>query len=234
MLQVLVVPTYNERENIRMLVTSVRERYPEMPVFVVDDNSPDGTAEVVAVLQSDLRNLTLVAGGERQGIGVAYQRTLPLVLEKYSPEWIITMDADLSHRPQDIVQLMAAMPSSDLVVGSRYVHGGSARGFSFLRRALSRVGNAYARFITGLPLSDITSGFVAYRSTVLRQVLKNPLWSCGFSFQIDIKHRAWKLGARITEVPITFGRRARGVSKLSGRIIMEGLIAPWRLRLLRR
>jgi dolichyl-phosphate-mannose--protein O-mannosyl transferase len=140
------------------------------------------------------------------------------------------MDADLSHDPADIARLLERAGDADVVVGSRYVSGGSAPGFGFLRSLLSRFGNGYARKILRLPVKDATSGFIAYRATLLRQILAEGIRSTGFAFQIEMKHRLWRRGAKFAEVPITFGKRLHGASKLSLRIILEGLIAPWRLR----
>lgn len=227
---ILVVPTYDEQDNIKPLIIEALEQNPRTIIIVVDDHSSDDTADIVSKLRQEIPSIILLRNERRQGLAKSYQQAFMDILQNYSSEWVITMDADFSHNPRDIGYLVKDASAFDMVVGSRFMAGGSAAGMSLWRRILSSAGNWYAGCVTGVPLTDLTSGFVAYRTAFLSKFLQGNIHNDGFACQIEMKCKAFKRGARIREVPIAFGKRARGRSKLSIRIIMEGLFAPWFIR----
>jgi dolichol-phosphate mannosyltransferase len=227
---VVVIPTYNERENIRTLIPAVLALGPCYSVMVVDDNSPDGTGAVVD-------ELAIAAGGRvsvvhrssKQGIGPAYLDGFRRALAM-TPDLIATMDADHSHDPADLVRLVAAAAAADLVLGSRYVEGGQTRGWPVYRRAISRLGGLYADAVLGVSVADLTGGFKVYRRETLAALDLERIRSDGYVFQIETTYRAIRQGFRVVEVPITFVDRVAGKSKLSRRIVAEAIVMVWRLR----
>ena len=224
----VVVPTYQERENIEPFVRAVFAQLPSTRILVVDDSSPDGTAGSVRGMQAEFPALSLRVRPRKEGLGRAYVDAFELVLSDASVDRVIMMDADFSHDPADLPRLLAR--TEDLVVGSRYIHGGGAEGWERWRRALSSGGNFYSRWVTGVPLSDLTGGFNAIRAARLRTLDLHRLKSSGYSFQIELKFMLWKEGASAAEVPIIFHKRRSGESKITKHIILEGVLAPWRLR----
>ncbi len=194
---------------------------------MIDDNSPDGTADAVRVLQKQYPNLQLFSRPKKEGLGKAYLSAF----QKYISEsdMMLTMDADFSHHPRFIPVLLNAMQRADVVVGSRYVKGGSAVGWELRRRILSRCSNFYARMITRMPLHDCTSGCILMKTDFLRRIDLNKIDISGYVFLVEIKYLLWKAGARIVEVPIEVVNRREGKSKLAGHVIREGILAPWKM-----
>ena len=227
----IIIPTYNERGNISRLIPRIFQLYPDINVIVVDDSSPDGIAEEVKKLMQKYPNLELNSRPRKLGLGTAYIQTFQKLLNEHGDIRSITeMDADFSHAPETIKTFLKEIDNFDLVIGSRYMPGGSVKNWSIFRKVLSRGGNIYAKMVTGIPINDLTAGFKCYRAGLLRKYDFNFIHSNGYAYQIEMKNIAWRLGAGIKEIPITFTERIEGVSKISGNIIYEGIIAPWRIR----
>jgi len=234
---VIVLPTYNERENILALVPALQETLRAVPyqshILVVDDNSPDGTADAVRSLMHEHRNLHLITG-EKRGLGAAYIRGMQHALAVLGADVVVEMDSDFSHDPADLPRLLETLDSPvDFVIGSRYVPGGSIpSSWGWQRRANSRLGNIVARYVAGLyRVHDCTAGFRAIRSSVLRQIDFGTLRVKGYAFQIALLHRAVGLGAQVAEVPVHFVDRKVGESKLGISDIVEFLVNAWWIRL---
>jgi dolichol-phosphate mannosyltransferase len=221
---VVVMPTYNERDNVSRIVDAVLER-PCMPhVLVVDDNSPDGTAEIITQLAEEHPGrVSLLSRHAKSGLGRAYGEGFALALTEQAPDAVVQMDADGSHDPADIDRLVAALETADLVIGSRYMTGGDVIGWSKHREVLSRAGNLYARVVLGSPVRDLTGGFKAWRATLLAKLHAETTESHGYGFQIEMTTRARASGATIVEIPIVFRERVAGSSKMSTRIALEAL-----------
>ena len=226
----VVVPTLNESENIRELLEGIRALEPAVDVLVVDDASPDGTADVVQDVGARLGGIEVLRRPERLGIGSAYVAGFRHGLER-GYHFLFTMDADLSHEPRYLPALLGRAASADLVVGSRYLHGVSVVNWSLKRLALSVGANAYARRITGLPVRDCSSGFQCIRREVLEAIDINTLRFSGYSFLIEVKYRAFRRGFRLAEVPIVFIDRKFGQSKITRREIFRSVWAVWAMRL---
>lgn len=230
MTDVIVIPTYNERENIQRLIPEIFAVVPDVRIVVVDDSSPDGTAEAVQELMEQYSQLELMSRTVKDGLGSAYKHALSSIREQDNVRGIITMDADGSHGAQFLPALRAGLDTHDLVIGSRYVPGGSLEDWALWRRLLSIGGNWYARILVGGGIADLTAGFVAMRSTLARAVDFNALGSAGYAYQMEFKnHCVRRCSASVTEVPIAFGERREGESKLSNQIIWEGIRTPLRL-----
>lgn len=226
----VVIPTYNEAENIGSLISRITKLYQGIKILVVDDNSPDGTFKLVIDEGKKNPNVSLLLGKKKEGFSAAYQRAFKSILERKDISWIIIMDADFSHSPEYIEKFINASEGAQMVVGSRFVEGGAAPGMNLQRRALSYLGNLYARTITGLKIKDLTTGFTAFDVRVLPTILKNDMVTKGFACLMEMKFKVLKAGFKGVEVPIVFGSRLNGYSKISWKIILEGLIAPWRLK----
>lgn len=225
----VVVPTYDERENIGPLVERILQ-LPRFRVLVVDDSSPDGTAEIVAALASDEPRVDLLSRSGKLGLGTAYVAGFRRALAD-GAQYIFEMDADFSHDPAYLPALLAAAESRyDLVLGSRYVRGGGTTDWGLARQLISRGGNFYARLILGLPVMDATGGFRCYRRRVLEAIDLDAIQSNGYSFQIEMVYRSVRAGFSVGEVPITFPDRRVGRSKMSRRIVLEALLTVWKLR----
>jgi apolipoprotein N-acyltransferase len=227
----VILPTYNERETIARVLAGVMEAGETVEALVVDDGSPDGTAEVVERLAEENPRISLIRRAGKQGLASAYLGGFRKALRD-GYDVVVEMDADLSHRPEDLPALLQGSRTNDLTIGSRYVPGGSVSNWSRPRLALSRAGNAYARVALGLPVADATSGFRAYRSKVLEALLADGITSEGYAFQVELVYRAWRSGFTVGEVPITFREREHGKSKISRRIVAEALlrITQWAAR----
>jgi dolichol-phosphate mannosyltransferase len=231
MKNVVVIPTYNEAEGIERVLDDVLRHAPDVDVLVVDDNSPDGTATLVAGHPAFADRVFLLSRAEKDGLGAAYRAGFGwALLAGY--DVIVQMDADLSHPPERVPALIDALDLADLAIGSRYVHGGAVRDWPRRRRAISWAGNAYVRLVLGLPVHDATAGFKAFRRDALLRIGAVESESNGYCFQIENTWRASRLGLRIVELPITFTDRAAGVSKMSGAIVKEALlrVLVWRWR----
>ncbi len=227
---VVVIPTYNEHDNIEPLMQQILA-YPRFRVLVVDDNSPDGTGAIVAAQADKEPRIGLLSRPGKQGLGTAYLAGFRRALAE-DAQFICEMDADFSHDPRYLPLLLeAAEKHHDLVLGSRYVPGGGTTDWGRLRQFISRGGNMYARLILGLSVADATGGFRCYRRQVLEQLDLNAVRSNGYSFQIEMVYRTRRAGFRVGESPIIFPDRRVGKSKMSRRIVVEALLNVWRLRL---
>ncbi len=225
----VIIPTYNERENVALVVPRVLAADPRLEVLVVDDSSPDGTGEVAARLAAESERVHLLRRPIKTGLGAAYLAGFDWALErKYG--LVIEMDADLSHDPQHLPEFLALVEDHDLVVGSRYMRGVTVVNWPMGRLILSWLANWYARVVTGVPLHDLTSGFKCYRRDVLEHLRLGEIHSNGYSFQIETVFRAWRSGYRVVEMPIVFVDRNVGQSKMSKRIVLEAIWMVWRMR----
>jgi dolichol-phosphate mannosyltransferase len=218
----VVIPTYDERETLPITLPALRRAVPEADVLVVDDNSPDGTGDLAEELSVDDPSVHVMHRAGKQGLGVAYLAGFAWALER-GYDVIVEMDADGSHRAQDLPRLLAAVPNADVVIGSRWVAGGRVMNWPRHREALSRGGNAYTRAMLRIPTRDATAGFRAYRAEVLRTIDLGSVDSQGYCFQVDLTRRALAAGFRVVEVPITFVEREHGRSKMSRAIVAEAL-----------
>jgi dolichol-phosphate mannosyltransferase len=219
----VIVPTYNERDNIQPIVERVRDAYPGADVLVVDDASPDGTGELAEKLAVEDSQVHVLHRPGKAGLGAAYIAGFSWGLaEGY--DVLVEMDADGSHAPEQLPRLLAALTDADLVLGSRWVHGGAVVNWPRSRELLSRGGNLYTRLALGVPLRDATGGYRAYRREVLERIDYSAVASQGYCFQVDLAWKAMRAGFRVSEVPITFVERQRGESKMSGAIVREALL----------
>ena len=226
----VVLPTYNERENLPEIVPAILAAAPELDVLVVDDGSPDGTGALAdALAQADPR-VTVLHRQKKEGLGRAYLAGFAEVLGRGYGR-ILEMDADFSHAPAKLPELLAASRTADVVLGSRYVDGGGTVNWGLGRRALSKGGSLYARTILGLGVRDLTGGFKCFRREVLEKLDLPTVRSSGYAFQIELTYRAVRRGFSVKEIPITFVDRRVGNSKMSRRIVAEALWMVWKLRL---
>ncbi len=227
----VVIPTYNEKGNIeRMIQELFALSHDNLSVLIVDDNSPDGTADIVRNLQRTQADLHLLVRQEKQGLGPAYIHGFSYALE-HGADSIVQMDADFSHDPKDVPRLLHSLNDADLVIGSRYSHGISVINWPLRRLLISVFGNVYASIVTGMPYKDVTGGFKAWRADTLKSIHMDTVHADGYGFQIAMNYRAWKLKKDIREVPIIFTERREGQSKMSKAIIREALFLVWKLRL---
>ena len=226
----IISPTYNERKNIQSLIEQVFDLDSTYHLLIIDDNSPDGTAKKVEELQKKHSNLHLEIRPGKAGLGTAYLYGFQWALDK-GYDSIVQIDADLSHDPNDIPKLLENLSNHELVIGSRYVEGVSVVNWPIRRLILSYGANYYSRFITGMPINDGTGGFKAWRASLLDKIKLNEVRSQGYSFQIEMNFRAWRLGASIKEEPIIFVDRTIGESKMSSTIMYEAIWMVWRLRI---
>jgi len=219
----VVIPTYNEAESIGALVEQVLAVHHDADVLVVDDGSPDGTADIVTKAMASELRLHLLERSAKEGLGAAYRAGFRWGLAR-GYDALVELDADFSHPPERLPALLEALETADVSIGSRYVPGGRTVGWSPVRKAISKLGNAYVRLVIGLPVHDATAGYRAFRSDVLRALAVESSESNGYCFQIEMAHRAWQEGFRIVEVPITFTERVAGTSKMHRRIVVEALV----------
>jgi len=226
----VIVPTYNERGNIEVVLPRILEQGPFFEVLVVDDNSPDGTGDIVAAMLADEPRIHLLRRENKRGLGPAYLAGFKWALSK-DYDYIFEMDADLSHNPADLPRLLEAAKDYDVVLGSRYVSGVNVINWPISRLLLSYCANLYTRLITGMPVKDATSGFKCYRRNALERIDLNGIKSDGYAFQIEVTYKCWRKGLKVTEVPIVFVERRTGTSKMSHQIIFEAVLMVWRLRL---
>jgi dolichol-phosphate mannosyltransferase len=223
----VVLPTYNERENLPEIVPAILAAAPELDVLVVDDNSPDGTGALADQLAGP--RVRVLHRERKEGLGRAYLGGFDVAL-KAGYGRILEMDADFSHDPARLPALLAASRDADVVLGSRYVEGGGTMNWGLGRRLLSKGGSLYARTILGLPVRDLTGGFKCFRREVLERLDLPTVSSTGYAFQIELTYRAIKRGFRVVEVPITFADRRVGKSKMNRRIVAEALWKVWKIR----
>jgi dolichol-phosphate mannosyltransferase len=226
----VILPTYNEAKNVEPLVAAVRERLPESRrVLIVDDNSPDGTGEIAHRLASEHDDVEVLHRRFREGLGPAYLAGFREALAG-GADLVIEMDADFSHDPAYLPQLLRAAGEADLVIGSRYVPGGGVTDWGSVRRFISRGGSAYARAVLGIDVRDLTGGFKCLRRQVLQGIDLDSIASLGYAFQVEVTYRAIQAGFRVVEIPIVFRDRQEGKSKMSNAIIAE---AMWRVPAMR-
>lgn len=233
---VIVVPTYNERGNIAALIEALESQFVrmahDMHILVVDDNSPDGTGDVVRELMARLCNVHLLEG-EREGLGAAYIRGMQHAIYRMQADAIFEMDADFSHDPADVPRMLGALQHADVVIGSRYVPGGSIpEEWGWHRKMISKLGNLVTRYLVGMSrVHDCTAGFRAIRATLIKQIDFPQLWVKGYAFQVALLNQAILLGATIKEIPVQFVDRKRGESKLGLHDIFEFIVNAWWIRL---
>lgn len=227
----VIIPTYNELENIENVIRKVFAPPNDFHVLIVDDSSPDGTGLIVSKLQQEFSNLFLETRLEKDGLGKAYTHGFKWALQR-NYQYIFEMDADLSHNPKDLPKLLEALENgNDLSVGSRYSHGVNVVNWPMTRVLLSFIASKYARFVTGLPIHDATAGFVGYKRIVLETLDLDKIKFKGYGFQIEMKYKTWKKGFKIIEVPIIFTDRTAGESKISSNIIGEAVFGILMLRI---
>ena len=225
----IVIPTYNEKENIQAIVPAILRQNLGVEILVVDDNSPDGTGALVQEMQKTTPQLHLLSRPGKQGLGKAYLAGFQWGIDN-GFEAITEMDADFSHRPEDLGPLLQKLESNDFAVGSRYVSGGRTVNWGLLRKLISRGGGIYSRMILGFPLNDWTGGFNAWKKEVLLGIDLSTVQSNGYSFQIELKYKALKNGFRVAESPIVFEDRRVGQSKMSFKIVVEAFYRVWIMR----
>jgi len=227
----VIIPTYNERESLPLIVARLMTSFPAVDMLIVDDNSPDGTGAIASALSSGHDRVHVIHRAGKQGIGAAYRAGFDWGLER-GFDHLVEMDADGSHRPEQLHRLLNALDDSDVVLGSRWTPGGAVENWPIRRALLSRCGSLYARIALGLPVRDITGGFRAFRASALIILDYRSVASQGYCFQIDMLWHAYTAGLQITEVPITFVERVHGVSKMSSGIVREAIIrvTVWGLR----
>ena len=229
----VIFPTFNEKQNILAIIEAVFAQNIEgLEILVVDDNSPDGTGDLVAGQTGREPRLHLLRRDRKMGLGTAYVAGFRYALER-DYDRIIEMDADFSHDPKDVIRLLKASADSDIVIGSRYINGVNVVNWPLKRLLLSMFASYYTRIITGLPLRDCTAGFKCFRREVLEAIELDRIQSDGYSFQIEMNFRAWVKGFRILEIPIIFVDRAAGTSKMSKRILREAIWMVWKLKWLK-
>jgi len=224
----VIIPTYNEIENIGQIIPDVFSQSKQLDILVVDDNSPDGTGDFVDNLLKEQPRLHLLRRPGKLGLGTAYIAGFKFALER-DYQYIFEMDADFSHNPKEIINFLSAIENADLVIGSRYINGVNVVNWPLRRLLLSLFASAYTRIITRLPLKDPTGGFKCFRREVLETINLDAINSGGYSFQIEMSWHTWKEGFRIKEVPITFEDRTVGKSKMSQDIINEAVLLVWKL-----
>jgi dolichol-phosphate mannosyltransferase len=221
----VIIPTFNERENVELITERVRTAVPEAHVLIADDNSPDGTGHIADRMASADAQVHVLHRLGKEGLGAAYKAGFQWALE-HDFDVIVEMDADGSHKPEELHLLLDRLRTADLVLGSRWVEGGSVVDWPKSRELLSRGGNLYTRLALKLPLHDATGGYRAFRAATLRQVDLNSVGSAGYIFQVDLAYRVLEAGLTVAEVPITFEEREHGTSKMDNRIVREAL---WRV-----
>ena len=226
----VITPTYNEAVNIPNLIPKVLRQSKDIEILIIDDNSPDGTAAIVKGLQRRNRRVHLIERSHKMGLGTAYVTGFKFAIEKKF-DYVFEMDADFSHNPKELPNFLSKIQECDLVIGSRYVRGISVVYWPFRRLLLSYFANLYTRVVTGMPVKDATSGFKCYRRAVLESIDLDSLYSNGYAFQIETNFIAWKKGFRLSEIPIIFVDRDKGVSKMSKNIVYEAAFMVWKLKL---
>ena len=224
----VIIPTYNEKENIHSIVELVLSQVANLEILVVDDNSPDGTAAIVTEMAQANPRVHLLSRAGKLGLGTAYIAGFKWGLAR-GYAYLIEMDADFSHDPCEIPNMLKAIQQADLVLGSRYIDGVRVVNWPLSRLFLSKGASYYVRIITGLPIHDPTGGFKCFRRKVLETIELDKVRSNGYAFQIEMTHKAWMMGFRVREIPITFADRSAGQSKMSGHIVREALWMVWSL-----
>lgn len=225
----VIIPTYNEIDNVPTLIGEVLATDPRVDILFVDDGSPDGTGDYIAKVMESEPRVNLLRRPGKMGLGTAYCRGFEFAIRE-GYEVAMEMDADFSHDPKMIPRFLEEIEAADLVIGSRYVQGVNVVNWPMSRLLLSYFANIYSRFVTGMPLHDATGGFKCFRTVVLEKIALERVRSNGYSFQIEMNFLVWNLGAKIKEIPIIFVDRRSGVSKMSRKIIREAMLMVWKLR----
>ncbi|HPD25990.1 MAG TPA: polyprenol monophosphomannose synthase, partial [Candidatus Marinimicrobia bacterium] len=229
MKSLVIIPTYNEKDNIRTVIERLQALPIELDILIIDDNSPDGTADIVRELQADDPHIFMINRPAKLGLGTAYITGFRWALER-DYEYILEMDADLSHNPDDVPRLIQECENGyDLVIGSRYCNGVNVINWPIKRLLLSYGANKYTRMITRMPIMDATAGFKCYRREALAAINLDRVKSSGYSFQIEMHFRVWDAGFKIKEIPIIFIERSEGLSKMSKNIVWEAVFMVWKL-----
>lgn len=226
----VIIPTYNEMENIPKLIPIVLSQHDSLEILIVDDNSPDGTAKYIEELKQSNSRIHLIKRGGKLGLGTAYLEGFKYAL-KNNYDYIFEMDADFSHDPNEIKNFLEAIKQNDLVLGSRYINGVRVLNWPMRRLLLSFFASVYTKVITGMPVRDATGGFKCFRRKVLDSIDLDKVKSNGYSFQIEMTFKAYAKGFKIQEIPIVFVDRVKGTSKMSKKIVFEAVTMVWKLRL---
>ncbi len=229
MKKLVIIPTFNEFENIKTLLPLLMDLPEQFDVLVVDDSSPDGTADLVQTYLQTHPRVYLLKRKEKNGLGKAYVAGFKWALQN-AYEAVVEMDADFSHSPTDLIKILGQLESSPVVIGSRYVAGGKTVNWGLLRKLISRGGGLYSRIILGYPVRDWTGGFNGWHAQVLKTIGLDEIKSNGYSFQIELKYKAQKKGFPVVEIPITFEDRRVGQSKMSLNIVLEAFYRVWLIR----
>jgi len=225
----IIIPTFNEIDNIDRMINTLFELYPEVSILIIEDGSPDGTADVVKNLQGKYEKLNIIERTGKLGLGTAYITGFKWALEK-DFQFVFEMDCDFSHDPAQVKDLLEAAQKNDLVIGSRYIDGIRIINWPFKRLLLSYMASIYTRFITGIPVYDTTGGFKCFSQKALKSLNLDSIISKGYIFQLELNYKVWLSGLKVKEVPIIFYERRDGQSKMAGGIIFEALFAVVRLR----
>jgi len=226
----IIIPTYNELENLPTLLPEVLSKNDGINVLIVDDNSPDGTAAFVENEMKNINGIHLIKRPSKRGLGTAYIAGFKFALQN-GYDFIFEMDADFSHDPKEIPRFFDEIKNSDVVLGSRYINGVNVINWPMRRLLLSSFANFYTRFITGMPVHDATGGFKCFRREVLEAINLEKVTSNGYAFQIEMTFKAWKKGFQVKEIPIIFVDRVKGKSKMSRKIVREAVTMVWKLRI---
>ena len=227
---IVVIPTYNESKNIVRIIDKIFSVHDEIDVLVVDDNSPDGTGKLVRDKMQESNRIHIIEREGKMGLGTAYLAGFKYSLEK-GYDYIMEMDADFSHNPEEIPNFLKFIQEYDVVLGSRYIKGVNVVNWPLKRLLLSYFANLYTRVITGMDVKDATGGFKCFRATALSKINFDEVKSNGYSFQIEMTYRLWKKGAKVKEIPIIFVDRLEGESKMSKKIVYEAIFMVWKLKL---
>jgi len=227
----VVMPTYNEKENLEAITKKILETIPSLNILIVDDNSPDGTGQIADALAKQEKRIFVLHRNRKEGLGRAYLAGFRWGLD-HGYDYLLEMDADFSHDPKYLSAMLDAADHADLVIGSRYARGVNVVNWPMSRLLLSYCGNLYVRLIIGLPIADATAGFKCFRRQTLEAIDFKRVGSSGYSFQIEVNFICWKKGFRIKEVPIVFVDRELGTSKMSTGIIKEALLLLWKLKII--
>jgi len=226
----IIIPTYNELENLPTLLPEVLSKNDGINVLIVDDNSPDGTAAFVENEMKNINGIHLIKRPSKRGLGTAYIAGFKFALQN-GYDFVFEMDADFSHDPKEIPRFFDEIKNSDVVLGSRYINGVNVINWPMRRLLLSSFANFYTRFITGMPVHDATGGFKCFRREVLEAINLEKVTSNGYAFQIEMTFKAWKKGFQVKEIPIIFVDRVKGKSKMSRKIVREAVTMVWKLRI---
>lgn len=227
----IIIPTYNEIDNIERMINTIFELYPEVSLLIIEDGSPDGTADVVKEYQKKFKNLFMIERTGKQGLATAYTTGFKWALDR-SYNYVFEMDCDFSHDPKQVKDLLTEATQNELVIGSRYIDGIRIINWPFHRLLLSYLASIYTRFITNIPVHDTTGGFKCFSRKALESLNLDNVISKGYIFQLELNYKVWSQGLRVKEVPIIFYERRDGQSKMGGGIVFEALFAVLKLRIL--